>query len=259
MGPTPFLDFFKRGEVAREIRMLAAQGALAPRAGEQLSMLVLLVEDAEAEIRETAERTLGAIPVSALRSYLARSDVPLDLRAFFADRGIFPDETPSLERPDERETPLVETSSPGADPPEADDDARTSAVQRVGKMGFTERLKAALAGSREMRAVLVRDTNKMIAAAVLSSPRLTGSEVESFSRMANVGEEVLRIIASNRVWTKNYGIVIGLVKNPKTPLAMSMNLLPRLNDRDLSTLAVDRNVPDSLRATARKRSQGDKK
>jgi hypothetical protein len=69
----------------------------------------------------------------------------------------------------------------------------------------------------------------------------------------------LRIIGSNRAWTKNYGIVLGLVKNPKTPLAMSMNLLPRLSDRDLSTLSVDRNVPDSLRVAARKKVVGDKK
>ena len=41
-GPTPLLDFFKRGEVARDVRLLAAQGALAPRAHEQLAILVLL-------------------------------------------------------------------------------------------------------------------------------------------------------------------------------------------------------------------------
>ena len=74
-------------------------------------------------------------------------------------------------------------------------------------MGFTERLKAAMKGTREMRAILIRDPNKMIAAAVLSSPKLTEPEVEAFARMANVSEEVLRIIGSNRAWTKNYGVV----------------------------------------------------
>jgi hypothetical protein len=32
-----------------------------------------------------------------------------------------------------------------------------------------------------------------------------------------------------------------------------MNLLPRLNDRDLRQLASDRNIPDVLRFTARKK------
>ena len=42
---TPLLDFFRRGEVARDVRLLAAQGALAPRAHEQLGLLMLLVSD----------------------------------------------------------------------------------------------------------------------------------------------------------------------------------------------------------------------
>src|SRR5204863_8414113 len=118
---------------------------------------------------------------------------------------------------------------------------------------FTDRLKAAMKGSREMRAILVRDPNKMIAAAVLSSSKLTESEVEAFARMANVGEDVLRIIASNRAWTKNYGVVVGLSRNPKTPLGMSLNLMARLTDRDLTMLSVDRNVPETLRIAARKK------
>jgi Asp-tRNA(Asn)/Glu-tRNA(Gln) amidotransferase B subunit len=108
-------------------------------------------------------------------------------------------------------------------------------------------------GSREMRAILVRDTNKMIAAAVLSSPKLTESEVEGFARTAGVSEEVLRTIATNRAWVKNYGVVVALAKNPKTPVALSMNLIARLTDRDLATLSVDRNIPDPLRVAARMR------
>ena len=120
-------------------------------------------------------------------------------------------------------------------------------------MSFTERLKAALKGSREVRAILIRDTNKMISAAVLSSPRVTPQEVESYARMANVSEDILRIIGNTRAWIKNYGVVVALTKNPKTPLAMSLNLMPRLHDRDVQMLSVDRNVPDPLRVAARKR------
>jgi hypothetical protein len=71
--------------------------------------------------------------------------------------------------------------------------------------------------------------------------------------MANVSEDVLRIIGSNRAWMKNYQITLSLAKNPKTPLGMSLNLMPRLNDRDLAQLSVDRNVPEALRIAARKK------
>ena len=71
--------------------------------------------------------------------------------------------------------------------------------------------------------------------------------------MGNVSEDVLRIIANNRAWLKNYSVVLALTKNSKTPVALSMNLMARLSDRDLSTLSTDRNVPEALRVAAKKR------
>jgi hypothetical protein len=251
-GPTPLLDLFKRGEVDRDVRMQAAAGALAPRAHEQLAILVLLLEDRDPEIRVTADETLGKIPESSLRAFLARSDVPVDLREFFADRGIFPDEIPQIEFEAEGDEPLIDTDPVGA----LDDDseeARQSGVQALVTMTFPQRLKAAMKGSREVRAVLIRDPNKLIASSVLSSPKVSIPEVESFARMQNVSEDVLRIIAANRGWLKSYGIVLALTKNPKTPLSMSMNLMARLTSKDLQKLAVDRNVPEALRINARKK------
>jgi hypothetical protein len=120
-------------------------------------------------------------------------------------------------------------------------------------MTFPQRLKAALKGTKEMRSVLIRDPNKMISSSVLSSPKLTDSEVEAFARMASVSEDVLRTIGANRAWMKSYKIVVALTKNPKCPVALSMNLMSRLNDRDMAMLSVDRNVPEPLRIAARKK------
>ncbi|HWF86385.1 MAG TPA: hypothetical protein VG222_16105 [Vicinamibacterales bacterium] len=253
-APTPLLDFFKRGDVARDVRLLAAQGGLAPRAHEQLALLVLLLEDPDQEIREVADATLNSIPVEALQAFLARSDVSIGLREFFGDRGIFPAEIPAIEV----DEPLIDTSD---EPVEQDEDVellpegadRDSVMQALGKMTFPQRLKAALKGTKEMRSVLIRDPNKMVSSSVLSSPKLTDSEVEAFARMASVSEDVLRTIGANRAWMKSYKIVVALTKNPKCPVALSMNLMSRLNDRDMAMLSVDRNVPEPLRIAARKK------
>ena len=252
-APTPLLDFFKRGEVARDVRMLAAQGALAPRAHEQLAILVLLVDDADADVRATAEATLLRIPQEALKAFLARADVPIGMREFFADRGVFPSEIPAIEI----EEPLID-NTPELPQSEGEAEKPEALVQQLSKLGFTQRLKVAMKGSREARAILVRDPNKMVSATVLSSPKLTEQEIESFARMSNVSEDVLRTIGSNRAWIKNYGVVVGLSKNPKTPLGMALNFLPRLNDRDLQALSMDRNVPEPLRLAARKKVAGGK-
>ena len=107
-------------------------------------------------------------------------------------------------------------------------------------------------GSREQRSQLIRDPNRMVAAAVLSSPKLTDAEVEQFAKMANVSEEVLRTIATNRNWIKSYSIIAALTRNPKTPPALSLRFIPRLVDKDVKALVTDRNVPEALRIAARK-------
>ena len=89
---------------------------------------------------------------------------------------------------------------------------------------IADRLKLAIKGTREQRAQLIRDSNRIVATAVLTSPKLTESEVEAFAKMGNVSEDVLRIIGTNRAWLKNYGIVHAVTRNPKTPPAISMQL-----------------------------------
>jgi hypothetical protein len=250
---TPLVDFFRRGDVARDVRLVAAQGALAPRAHEQLGLLVLLISDPDPEIAATAEATLQAIPREALEGFLARSDAPTELVEFFGGRGIHPGPTPSPSA----DQPMIDTE-PDSPANAADEEDSTSVMQRLAAMNVPQRLKRATKGSREERSILIRDPNKMIATAVLSSPKLTSSEVEAIARMANVSDEILRVIAMNRAWMKNYNIVWALAKNPKTPVQLSMNLLPRLAEKDLRTLSTDRNVPDVLRITARKKIVLDK-
>jgi len=220
---TPLLDFFREGEVARDVRLQAAHGALPTRAHEQMALLVLLTGDSDSEIVAAAEATLAKIPPASLSAFLARSDVPAEMREFFAKRGVAAGDTPA----------------PEADAP--------------------QKMSRATKGTREERAILIRDPNKLIAVAVLSSPKLTDSEVEAIAKMSSVSDEILRIIARNRNWVKNYVVVSALARNPKTPLPISMNLLSRLNEKDLRMLSQDRNVPDVLRITARKKIVLDKK
>ncbi|MFN7918017.1 MAG: hypothetical protein U0Q55_21900 [Vicinamibacterales bacterium] len=255
-APTPLLDFFRRGEVPREVRMLAAQGVLAPRAHEQIGILILLTDDRDIDVRETALRTIDALPGEALRAYLGRSDVPVGVREFFGDKGIFPAEIPALAADDPLLDVLAhEPEDAPDDEPAADGEEETGAtlLQKVQRMSITDKLKAAMRGSREMRAILIRDPNKMIGVAVLSSPKVSESEIESFAKMATIPEDILRVIAMNRAWLKNYGIVLALTKNPKTPVGLSLNMLSRLNDRDLAGVSTDRNVPDPLRVAARRK------
>jgi hypothetical protein len=234
------VEFFLRGEAARDARLLAAQGALSSAPQEQLALLVLLSDDDDGDIAATANATLRALPEPALRSFLAGPDVPDQMRSFFAARGIEPAEGAA------GGTALI--------PDDEDDEEETTDATPTVLSGLPikKKIKLASKGTREQRAQLIRDPNKLVASAVLSSPKLTDAEVEAFTKLQNVTEEVLRVIGTNRQWLKNYGVIIGLVKNPKTPIGISMQLMQRITERDMKMLSVDRNVPEALRLAARK-------
>jgi hypothetical protein len=252
---TPLLDMFRRGDVARDVRLLAAQGAFTPRAHEQLGLLMLLAGDDDPEIASLAESTIQSIPRESLAGFLARSDVAPEVRSFFAERGIGPGGSPSSDA----QAPLVDAPAEpeaGLQTRPAEEEASTdegSTLQKIAAMNVAQRLALAMKGTREERAILVRDPNKVVGAAVLSSPKMSENEIESIARMANVSEDILRTIAQTRAWVKNYSVVWSLTRNPKTPVAISMNMLSRLTEKDLRTISTDRNVPDVLRITARKK------
>ena len=138
----------------------------------------------------------------------------------------------------------------GAD--ERQEPEKVSAVQKIYKMNAGEKLIAAIKGNRQDRALLVRDPNRMVWSAVLGSPSLTDAEIESFSAMRNISDQALRRIGSDREWTKKYSVVSNLVKNPRTPIGVSMNLVSRLTPRDLKAVVVDKNVPEAVRKHAQK-------
>jgi len=129
---------------------------------------------------------------------------------------------------------------------------RQTLLQRVAKMTVAERVQFAIKGGSEARRTLIRDTNKVVQRAVLQSPRLTDQEVEAFASMSTLTDEILRLIANNRNFRKNYTVVRNLLNNPKTPLDVSLHMLPMINAVDLKRLTTNKNIPETLRSTAQK-------
>ena len=256
---TPLLDCFRRGEVAADIRMMAAQGVLAPRAHEQLGLLVLLSADADPGIRAATEATIARIPRLDLARFLGRPDVAHEILDFFVRRGIEPvlSEAPVSDAPllDAARAPAEDEERDQESPGEDGEARRMATIQRLAIMTVSEKIKAAMRGSREERTILIRDPNKLVSLAVLSSPKVNEREIEAYAKMANVSEDVLRVIGATRAWTKSYSIVRSLAFNPKTPIAVSMTLVSRLVEKDVRMLSVDRNIAEPVKILARKAAQ----
>jgi len=135
---------------------------------------------------------------------------------------------------------------------EPDVGRRQTLLQQIGHMTVAQRVQFAMKGSSEARRTLIRDSNKVVQRSVLQSPRLTDQEVEAFAAMANLTDEILRMIAGNRNFRKNYVVVRNLVNNPKTPLDVTLHMLPVLTAADLKKLTMNKNVPETLRSSALK-------
>jgi hypothetical protein len=127
---------------------------------------------------------------------------------------------------------------------------RISIINRIMKMGMKDRAKLAMKGDREARNILIRDPNRIITQAVVSNPRITDQEIEKIASMRTVSEDILRQIANNRAWSRNYSVVHNLARNPRAPIASVMSILTRLQLKDLAALAKNRNVSEAVRRQA---------
>ncbi|HVF55120.1 MAG TPA: hypothetical protein VM934_03155 [Pyrinomonadaceae bacterium] len=127
---------------------------------------------------------------------------------------------------------------------------RVALIRRIMLMKVKDRIKLGMKGDREARSILIRDSNKVVSTAVIHNPRITDQEIEAIAAMRTVSDEVLRLIALNRAWARSYPVIHNLARNPRTPLATAMNVLPRLQAKDLKNISQNRNISDAVRRQA---------
>jgi hypothetical protein len=144
----------------------------------------------------------------------------------------------------------AKTAPAAANPAVPGAQARGSALQRISKLDVKGRIQLAMKGSKEERALLVRDGTKIVALAVLDSPKISDSEVEKFATQKNVLEAVLRAIPLKRRFMKQYNVVRNLVFNPRTPIDVSLGLMKNIQVADLKNLSGNKEVSDTVRKLA---------
>jgi len=142
-----------------------------------------------------------------------------------------------------------ETEASGGNAPTGDGSSLYSLIQ---KMSVHQKIKLARLGNREARGLLVRDRNKVVAVAAILSPKITDNEVVAIAQSRNVGDDVLRIVANNRQWTRSYKVKLALASNPKTPQPVAMGFVSQLHDSDMLSLMKSKDVPAVVATHARR-------
>lgn len=265
----------REGTAPEVIRRKAATGELPLPLREKIEALVLLSQADDETTRNTAFYTLQTWKAEELEEVFGNPDAPVEVLDFAANHL-------TRERPELRDALLRNPALPpdlrdwvgsqtrvrkienvvvepapaplesAGEAEEETDPERQTLLQRIARLTTSEKIKLALTGNQDERHLLIRDSNKIVARAVLQSPKLSVQEIESYASMKNVTEEVLRLIAMNRKFIKSYAVARQLVSNPRTPIDVSLPLLNRLNDRDLKIVSFNKNVPEVIRGMALK-------
>jgi hypothetical protein len=126
---------------------------------------------------------------------------------------------------------------------------------QLAAMSISQKIRRATLGTGAERMLLVRDSNRLVATAAASSPLLNESEASRIAASRSVSEDVLRLIAQNRDFTRNYQVKLNLVGNPRTPFTFSSRIIPLLRDNDLRTLSRSKNVPSAISTAVRQQLQ----
>jgi hypothetical protein len=147
---------------------------------------------------------------------------------------------------------LQEFGGASEEAPPMEEGQRINFAKSIMKMSVSEKVKLATKGNKEARGILLRDSNRLVAVAAIRNPRITDGEVLAQILNKAVNDDVLREIYGDREYTKQYPFKLALVKNPKTPQAMSMRFLSTLRETDVKNLSRDKNVPNVVQQLARK-------
>lgn len=125
-------------------------------------------------------------------------------------------------------------------------------AEDITRLPVNAKIRKATLGTAFDRAILIRDTNRSVAIAAITSPGVNEQEASRYAANRGLSEDIIRYIAEKREWLKNYQIKVALVNNPKCPLAHSMRLLTHLRAKDLQGVARSKNVPSALATAARR-------
>ena len=335
---SPQAQRYARRDAPREVRLMAARGALPLPPTELATVLFALAHDPETEVASTARDSLARLPGSVLDGVLGGTVHPA-LLAYFAE--LCREDEERLERialnpaaddetlvrlaacPFKRVVEIVsnnqerllrcsaivdalganpltgrsvidrilgflgvdtaEAEEAGGEPAELSEEAAVAALRAVlgdelgafarelvsegktvselteanlyaliQKLSVVQKVKLARLGNAQARNLLIRDRNKIVSTAAILSPKINDNEVLGYAQSRNLADEVLRIIANNRTWTKNYKVKLALVYNPKCPLTMALKFVPHLHENDQRGLMRSRDVHANVAAQARR-------
>ncbi|HYN20066.1 MAG TPA: hypothetical protein VE078_03825, partial [Thermoanaerobaculia bacterium] len=129
--------------------------------------------------------------------------------------------------------------------------ADQSLAARLPGLSIGEKMSIARRAGPGLLAHLRHDPSPRVIGALLDNPRLTEDILTPVVHGAATPGPILALIAQDRRWGTRYGLQVAICRNPGTPLATSLKLLPLLRKTELKAVASDPRLAEPVRQRAR--------
>ena len=260
---SPAVAVYVRPGTALGIRFAGCSAAESMATTDRLMLLFCLSKDAEPVIRSDALSCLKYLPMEVIREYLVTSNShplvrdALRLLCQNHPEGASPaPKTHMIAEKDELEAGPTQADQgvegEGEDPINEDGEQFLSKYKTAQIMAIGEKIKMALSGDKEWRAILVKDANKLVSGSVIKNPRITEAEVLTLIKAGIQNDEIMRLICANKEWIKSYKIRKALVENNRTPVQNAIRYLGTMGERDLAQLAKSKNIGSVISTMAKR-------
>lgn len=259
---SPAVAAYVRPGTSQEIRLAGCSAAAGMAVTDRLMLLFCLTKDSDPVVRASAVSSLEDVPREIIQEYIGTpTPHPLVLQAMVRicrnhPEASFIPAAPPLSSEDNPDHPVDESGqdneSDDEGPVNEDDEQYLSKYKTAQLMGIGEKIKMALSGDKEWRAILVKDANKLVSGSVIKNPRITEAEIQTLVKSGIQNDEIMRLICANKEWVKNYAIRKALIENNRTPVQNAIRYLGTMSEKDLAQFAKSKNI-SSVIATMAKR------
>jgi hypothetical protein len=260
MKISPAVAAYVRPGTSIETRLAGCGAAAGLPPFERITLLFCLSKDPESTVKSSAIEEMKLLPQAVILVYADSVDAhPLVLEmlsriGFVCTSAI---EIPTDQSDQSDQTDLSDQSDQSeaeedAEPVNAESEEFLSKYKMAQVMGIGEKIKMALTGDKEWRALLVKDANKLVSGGVIKNPRITESEVLAMVKAGIQNDEIIRLICANREWVKNYNLRKALISNSRTPIQNAMRYLDTMGEKDLAAFAKSKNISSVLSTMAKR-------
>jgi hypothetical protein len=250
---SPAVAAYVRPGTALGIRSAGCSAAESMATTDRLMLLFCLSKDAEPIIRSSALSCLEALPVEIIREYLDSAiSHPLVIAALPLLCHNYPEAPLVPEAPIIADEDELLTADHGVDPVNEENEQFLSKYKMAQIMAIGEKIKMALSGDKEWRAILVKDANKLISGSVIKNPRITEAEILALIKSGIQNDEIMRLICANKEWIKSYKMRKALIENNRTPVQNAIRYLGTMGEKDLAYFAKNRNIASVISSMAKR-------